>query len=127
MTDPIADMLTRIRNATLVKKTEVLVPYSKIKEKIAQTLVNEKYLGETAVVENEKFLNLKLKYQNNKPVITHLKRISKPGCRIYVNKDKIPDVLNGYGMAILSTSAGIMTNKEAKKKKIGGELLCEIW
>lgn len=127
MTDPIADMLTRIRNASLVKKTEVLVPFSKIKEKVAETLVKEKYLEEKEVIENGKFLKLKLKYEKQKPVISHLKRISKPGCRVYVSKDEIPQILNGYGLAILSTSSGIMTNIEAKKRKVGGELLCEVW
>lgn len=127
MTDPIADMLTRIRNATLVRKTEVLVPISKIKQKIAETLVKENYLAQIDVIEQGKFLLLKLKYDNKKPVINHLKKISRPGCRIYVSKDKIPQILNGLGIAIISTSSGIMTNKEAKQKKIGGELLCEIW
>jgi len=127
MTDPIADMLTRIRNAIMAGKTEVMVPLSKIKEKIAETLVNEKYLESSEKIESEKALKLKIKYVNNKPAITHLKRISKPGCRIYVSKDKIPEVLNGYGLAILSTSSGIITDKDAKKKKVGGELLCEIW
>lgn len=127
MTDPIADMLTRIRNATLAKKMEVLVPISKIKQKIAETLVKENYLAEMNVIEQGKFLLLKLKYNNKKPALIHIKKISRPGCRIYVSKDKIPKILNGLGVAILSTSSGIMTNKEAKQKKIGGELLCEIW
>lgn len=127
MTDPIADMLTRIRNAAMSGKTEVMVPFSKIKEKIAESLVNEKYLESSEKIESEKALKLKIKYVDNKPVITHLKRISKPGCRIYVSKDKIPKILNGYGLAILSTSSGIITDKEAKKMKVGGELLCEIW
>ena len=127
MTDPIADMLTRIRNAVMVNKTEVLIPLSKVKEKIAETLVKEKYIESYEVIESGKTLKLKLKYEDNKPAISHLKRISKPGCRIYVSKNKIPEVLNGYGLAILSTSSGIMTNKEAKKRQIGGELLCEIW
>ena len=127
MTDPIADMLTRIRNASLVKKSEVLVPYSKIKEKIAETLVQEKYIASSEVIEGGKLLQLKLIYHNNKPAISHIKKISKPGCRVYVSKDKLPKVLNGYGLAIISTSAGIMTNKTAKAKAVGGELLCEIW
>jgi len=127
MTDPIADMLTRIRNASKVKKTEVDLPFSKIKEKIAQTLVKENYLTSAELIEGGKILRLKIKYNDQQPVISHLKRISKPGCRVYVSQDKIPQVLNGYGIAILSTSSGIMTNKEARQKKIGGELVCEIW
>lgn len=127
MTDPIADMLTRIRNAVMVNKTEVLVPFSKIKERIAKTLAKEKYIENFEVIEPGKTLKLKLKYEDNKPAISHLKRISKPGCRIYVSKNKIPEILNGYGVAILSTSSGIMTSKEAKEKQIGGELLCELW
>jgi small subunit ribosomal protein S8 len=127
MTDPIADMLTRIRNASIVNKSEVAMPFSKIKERIAATLVTENYLDSFEIKEPGKSLVLKLKYDNKKPAITHIKRISKPGCRVYVSRDKISEVLNGYGLAILSTSSGIMTNKEAKAKKIGGELLCEIW
>jgi small subunit ribosomal protein S8 len=111
----------------MVNKAEVLVPFSKIKEKIAETLVKERYIKNYEVIEPGKTLKLKLKYEDNKPAISHLKRISKPGCRIYVSKNKIPEVLNGYGVAILSTSSGIMTSKEAKEKQVGGELLCELW
>ena len=128
MTDPIADMLTRIRNAVAVNKPEVVLPYSKIKLAIAKILVKEEYL-ESAEKIDEKFSNLKLvlKYNNKKPVITHIKRISKPGRRVYVGKDSIPFVLNDLGIAVMSTSRGVMSNKQARRSRVGGELICEIW
>jgi len=128
MTDPIADMLTRIRNAVAVNKPEVVLPYSKIKHAIAKILVKEEYL-ESAEKIDEKFSNLKLvlKYNNKKPVITHIKRISKPGRRVYVGKDSIPFVLNDLGIAVMSTSRGVMSNRQARRSRVGGELICEIW
>lgn len=128
MIDPIADMLTRIRNASMVKKADVLVPYSKIKFAIAQILEKEQYLKKVEVIEDKfKELKLTLKYDNKKPVISSIKRVSKVGRRIYVGKDRIARVLNGYGISVLSTSRGIMTNKEAKKMGVGGEIICEVY
>lgn len=136
MTDPIADMLTRIRNASMVKKSEVVLPMSKIKLQIAKILERTGYLEKAEEVVADKTLKsssfaslrLVLKYkEDKKPFITSLKRISKPGLKVYVDKDHLPRVLNGYGIAILSTSSGLMTNKEAFAKKIGGEVLCEIY
>lgn len=137
MTDPIADMLTRIRNASMVKKTEVVMPMSKLKYAIAQILERESWILKAEVIKEEgekngskvfDQLRLVLKYQkNDKPVISSLKRVSKPGLRVYVKKDKLPVVLNNLGIAILSTPKGLMTNKEAKKDKIGGEVICEIY
>jgi len=129
MTDPIADMLTRIRNAVAVRKPEVVLPYSKVKFSIAQILESENYVNKVSKVANGKFAEMKieLKYNDKDPVIRHIKRISKPGQRIYVSGQELPYVLNGYGMAIVSTSKGVMTNKEAKRQNIGGELVCEIW
>jgi len=128
MTDPIADMLTRIRNASKVKKTEVIVPFSKIKLEIARILEENNYV-ESFEKNDDGFgsINIKLKYQDGKPAISGLKKISKPGCRIYTKKDKLPKVLNDLGIAIISTSRGVMTNIEAGKKGLGGEVLCEIY
>jgi len=130
ITDPIADMLTRIRNAQTVKKSEVLIPFSKLKFEIAKILKHENYIEQVDKLEEGKFPQLKiiLKYnENNEGAISSIKRISKPGKRVYVNKGNIPRVLNNLGMVIISTSAGLMTSKEAKRKGVGGEVLCEIW
>src|SRR3989339_96478 len=123
MTDPIADMLTRIRNAQMARKTEVSMPYSKMKMAIADVLVKEGYVTKAEKVEtNFPELLITLKYAApTKPAITVLKRISKCGQRIYIGKDQISRILNGYGISILSTSKGIMTNAEAKKQGVGGE------
>lgn len=129
MTDPIADMLTRMRNATLAKKKSVILPYSKIKAKIADILKKEKYISDCKVIKN-KFdeLEIELKYNNDGvPALNHLKRVSRPSRRIYADKDNLPVILNNSGITIISTSQGIMTNKEAKSKKIGGEVICEIY
>jgi small subunit ribosomal protein S8 len=129
ITDPIADMLTRIRNAYAVRKDTVRIPYSRLKESIAHVLAEEGYIGECTVVEEGgfKILSAPLKYvHRNIPVIRSIKRVSKPGCRRYVKKEELPVVLNNLGIAILSTSQGVMTNKQAKKLKIGGEILCEV-
>jgi small subunit ribosomal protein S8 len=136
MTDPIADMFTRIRNASAVKKTEVLMPMSKIKYEIAKILEKEGWIGHAEIIagglnsRHSQFDQLKLilKYQKNgSPCIGGIKRISKTGARVYVGKDKIPTVLNNFGIAILSTSSGLMTNREAFRKNIGGELIGEVY
>lgn len=129
LTDPIADMLVRIKNASMAGRNSVNVPYSKLKEKVANILAQEGYIG-TIQKNNEEIyrsMTITLKYQNKKPVINDIKRKSKPGLRQYVAKDAIPTVLGGMGISILSTSAGIMTGMEARKRGIGGELLCVIW
>ena len=129
MTDPIADMLTRIRNAMAVKKPEVILPFSKVKFNIAKLLEKENYVGQVEKLKIGQFDQIKivLKYQDGHPVIKHIKRISKPGQKIYIGSQEIPRVLNGYGLAVLSTSKGILTGKQAHQENIGGELMCEIW
>lgn len=129
MTDPIADMLTRIRNAVAVKKSEVVLPFSKIKFNIAKVLQQENYVAEVEKVKEGQFDELKivLKYDEQGPAIHHIQRISRPGQRIYVAGQEMPKILNGYGSAIISTSKGIMTSQMARKQNIGGELICEIW
>ena len=128
--DPIADMLTRIRNANQMKYKEVKVPTSKIKTEIARILKEEGFI-EDYKVGNEKpesYITLTLKYTNKKEsVITGLKRISKPGLRVYAEANDIPKVLNGFGIAIISTSKGIMTDKEARRQNVGGEVMAYIW
>ncbi len=129
MTDPIADMLTRIRNAMAVKKSEVVLPFSKIKYNVAKVLETEGYISRVEKLKNGKFdeLKLNLKYVGSRPAIRHIKRISRPGQRIYVAGNEMPKILNGYGAAIISTSKGVMTGKRARKENIGGEFMCEIW
>lgn len=137
MTDPIADMLTRIRNASAVKKYEVVLPMSKIKFEIAQILKKEGWVNDVQVIkvagkknQSAKFDQLKvvLKYKKSgRPAISNIKRISKPGLRIYVGKDELPRVLNNLGIAVISTSKGLMTNKDAKQVGLGGEVICEIY
>jgi small subunit ribosomal protein S8 len=128
MTDPIADMLTRIRNASLVKKSEVAVPFSKIKLAIAQALVKEGYLEKAEKTKDAVAqLVLTLKYEGREPVIHVLKRVSKPGQRRYVKNSEIQKVLNGFGIAIISTPRGIMTSWEAARDKVGGEIICEVY
>ena len=131
MTDPIADMLTRIRNALTAKHETVEIPASKIKVAIADILVREGYVKSYELVEGEVQSNIviTLKYAPNKnqKVLTGLKRVSTPGLRVYANVDNLPRVLNGMGIAILSTSKGILTDKEAKAQHIGGEVLAYIW
>ncbi len=125
LTDPIADMLTRIRNAHLALHKEVSVPRSKMKESIAAILKQEGYISDVAVDEGS--IKLSLKYFKGKPVISGIKRVSKPGRRMYVGVHEIPKVQNGLGICILSTSHGVMDGTSAHDKKVGGELLCEIW
>ncbi|KRQ87285.1 30S ribosomal protein S8 [Caloramator mitchellensis] len=130
MTDPIADMLTRIRNANIVRHEYVEVPASKIKKRIAEILVEEGYLAAMEEYQDGPvpMLKLTMKYgQNKERVISGLRRISKPGLRVYAHKDNIPKVLGGLGIAILSTSRGIITDKVARKEGIGGEVICYIW
>ena len=130
VTDPIADMLTRIRNALIVKHDTVEVPVSVMKLAIADILVNEGYIKGYTVNEEgvEKMMTITLKYGPSRTkVITGLKRISKPGLRVYARKDNIPKVLNGLGIAILSTSKGIITDKEAKELGVGGEVICYVY
>ena len=126
MTDPIADMLTRIRNANQMRNKEVSMPVSKMKLEIARILDAEGFIAGYKVVENT--LTLTLKYgQNKERVITGLKRISKPGLRVYAGADEIPHVLNGLGIAIISTPKGVMTDKLARKNNVGGEVIAYIW
>lgn len=130
VTDPIADMLTRIRNAQVAKHESVDVPASNMKKSIAQILLSEGYVkGYTVLDEGTQgVIRVQLKYGLNKAkVITGLKRISRPGLRVYARKDQIPKVLGGFGIAIMSTSRGVMTNKDARTQGIGGEVLCYIW
>lgn len=129
MTDPIADMLTRLRNAVAVKKPEVVLPFSQVKFSIAKLLEAEHYIKKAEKIEvtARPFIRVELKYENGRPALNHLKRISKPGQKIYVNKENVPRVLNGFGLAIVSTSKGIMSSQQARLDKVGGELMCEIW
>lgn len=133
MTDPISDMLTRIRNASLARKEDVLIEFSKMSLAIAKILLKEGYILNVKNVKKTKsspngYIKIKLKYREDTfPVIQKLQRVSKPGQRIYVSRKNIPKVLNNLGISILSTSKGIMTNQEAQKRQIGGELLCSIW
>ena len=129
-TDPIADMLTRIRNANKSKVKTVDIPKSKLKLAIAEILLNEGYIKSYEELENETqgVIRVTLKYdEKGKKVIAGLKRISKPGLRIYASKEELPKVLNGLGIAIISTPKGIMTDKEARKNNVGGEVLAYVW
>ena len=130
MTDPVADFLTRIRNGNMVMHETVEVPSSKIKVGIASILRDEGYIKDYEYIEDGKqgIIRIYLKYGPNKEkVITGLKRISKPGLRVYVKKDEIPKVLGGLGTAVISTSKGLMTDKKARTAKLGGEVICYIW
>ena len=128
MTDPIADMLTRIRNASAVKKQEVVLPLSRVKFEIAKILENEGYLAGVEKTEGPKpSLKLQLRYGIDGPAVRAVKRVSKPGRRVYVPKTSLPKVLNDIGIAVVSTSAGLMTNKEARKRGLGGEIVCEVY
>ena len=131
ITDPIADMLTRIRNASSAKHETVDVPASNMKKEIAEILLNEGYIKNYQVIENEGIqgvIRITLKYGANKTkVISGIKRVSKPGLRIYASKEELPKVLRGMGIAIISTSKGIMTDKEARRQNVGGEVLAFVW
>jgi small subunit ribosomal protein S8 len=130
MTDPVADFLTRIRNANMVYHDKVEVPSSKMKRAIAEILKQEGFIKDYEYIEDGKqgILRIYMKYGSGKErVITGLKRISKPGLRVYTRKDSIPKVLGGLGIAIISTSKGIMTDKRARQENLGGEVICYVW
>ncbi len=131
LTDPIADMLIRIKNACLAKKNQAVLPYSKIKEKIAKIFLSQGYLNQ---VKKESLKNKQgevlicdLKYEKNSSVIRNIQRVSKPGMRVYLSWKKLPRPSFGMGISIISTSKGLMTNAEAIKKRLGGEVVCKIW
>ena len=127
MSDPIADMLTRIRNGQSAAKVEVTMPASNMKQSIAKVLKDEGYIKDFSVSEGAKAeMSVSLKYHDGKPVIDTIQRISRPGLRIYKNKDEIPSILNGLGVVIVSTSNGMMTDRAARAAGIGGELICSV-
>lgn len=142
-TDPISDLLTRIRNAQATGKADVILPYSKVKAALTDLLVAEGWLAGSEKLSGAKFtkkelrsenynkkfdyLKVTIKYENAQPKIKHLKRVSKPGRRVYVGKDQMPHVLSGYGVAVISTSKGLMTNIQARKQGVGGEVICELY
>ena len=127
--DPIADMLTRIRNAQIAKHDSVVIPASNMKKSIAKILLDEGYIKSVDMIDDGLAGQIKigLKYDGRKSVITGLKRISKPGLRVYAKSEELPKVLGGLGIAIISTSKGVMTDKEARKMGVGGEVLCYVW
>ncbi len=131
--DPIADMLTRIRNALMARKTDVQVPWSKLKEEIARILSEEGYVGDYVIGDEKpvRMITIKLKYfgprRSRRPVITNLTRISKPGRRVYRGRREMPRVLSGTGIAIVTTPKGVMTAQEARRQRVGGEVLCYVW
>ena len=129
MSDPIADMLTRIRNAQATEKQSVVIPASKVKQAIAQVLKDEGYIEDFAVRENDgkAMIEIGLKYYAGKPVIEKIERVSRPGLRIYKGRDDIPRVMNGLGVAIVSTSRGVMTGHEARSAGVGGEVVAHVW
>jgi small subunit ribosomal protein S8 len=130
MTDPIADLLTRIRNGAHARKEHVDVPWSHLKVRLVEVLISEGYLKEHSVIEQEgkRVLRVWVRYDGqNRPVITGLKRVSKPSLRIYVGADEIPAIRRGLGVNILSTPAGILSDREARKRNLGGELMCSVW
>lgn len=134
LNDPIADMLTRVRNALMVKNLEVLIPHSRIKGEIARVLLEEGYVKSLNIEKDERgfpVIRLELKYfgprRTRRPVITGLKRVSTPGRRVYAGSKEIPWVLSGMGIAILTTNQGVMTDQQARRKGIGGEVLCFVW
>ncbi len=130
MTDPIADMLTRIRNAVRVERPQVEMPLSKVKRGLADVLKREGYIWDWEEVESEPAnqLRIHLKYgPNGERVIRHLKRVSKPGCRVYRGADRLRPVLNGLGISIISSSRGVISDREARQRNLGGEVLCELW
>src|SRR4051794_29295344 len=132
MTDPVADMLTRLRNANVAMHDEVRMPSSRLKEALADLLVKGAYIGRLEVFDApnrpDKSLVIELKYSPDRErVISGLKRVSKPGLRVYAKSSEIPRVLGGLGISVLSTSQGLMTDREARKRKVGGEVLCQVW
>lgn len=129
ITDPISDMLTRIKNGYLANKDHVLVPYSLFKEQIIKVIQRKGFVTDFSIKEsgNHRNLDIILKYEEKKPVITEIRKVSKPGLKVYCKKNKLPWVLNGLGIAIISTPKGLMTDKEARKSGLGGEIICKIW
>ena len=129
LTDPVADMLARIRNAITARQQKVDVPASKLKTEIARILKEEGYIANYKAAEEEghKTLKIYLKYSNNEAAISNVERVSRPGCRVYVRRSEIPRVLGGLGINILTTPRGVMTGRQARKEGLGGEVLCEIW
>jgi small subunit ribosomal protein S8 len=132
MTDPIADMLTRLRNANVAHHETVRMPSSKLKEALAAILVREGYIAGFGVLDDDKrpgrFLEVTMKYTPDRTrTISGIRRVSKPGLRVYTGADKLPRVLGGLGVAVLSTSQGLMTDREARKRRVGGEVLCYVW
>nr|AKQ01645.1 30S ribosomal protein S8, small subunit ribosomal protein S8 [uncultured Ignavibacteria bacterium Rifle_16ft_4_minimus_20697] len=129
VTDPIADFLTRIRNASKAKKLRVDIPASNMKKSLAEILKQQKFINDYSVIEDSKqnILRVELKYSNGLPAINGLKKISKPGLRVYNKSADLPRVLNGLGIAVVSTSKGLLTDKEAKTQSMGGEVICYIW
>jgi len=129
VTDPIGDMLTRIRNAAQARHEKTVIPASKLKQAIATVLKDEGYINDVVFHEDNKQgeITVFLKYEGGEPVIKQVRRVSKPGIRVYVTKDEIPRVLNGLGIAILSTSKGVLVDREARKAGVGGELLCTVY
>ena len=130
VTDPIADMLTRIRNANLVRKDHVLVPASRLKLEVAKVLKTQGYIQKYDLIDDTRHgqLRIHLRYARERErVITGLRRVSRPGMRVYVNSKQIPRVMGGLGIAVLSTSDGVLTDREARRRRIGGEILCYVW
>lgn len=130
MTDPIADFLTQIKNGYRAEKKKVTIPFSKLKEALASVLTKKGYIGQTEIAKEgktKKNLVVSLIYDNKKPKVTEIVRVSKPGKRVYVKKSKIFKVLGGMGSFVISTPAGLLTDEEAKKKGVGGEVICKIW
>jgi small subunit ribosomal protein S8 len=130
MTDPIADFLIQIKNGYLAYKKEIVLPSSRTKEALAKLLLKEGYLGKVEVVgekSTQKKLKLKLVYENKKPRLNEVKRISSPGKRVYMPKDKLPKVLGGLGITIISTPLGLLTDRQAREKGAGGEIICKLW
>lgn len=126
MQDPIADMLTRIRNGLSAYKTAISIPLSKSKKAIAELLVNEGYIDGMKISGDKRTLSIQLKYHQGKPVIEMLKRVSRPGLRIYKTVDKLPKVYGGFGVAVISTSKGLMSDRKARLEGIGGEVICYV-
>ncbi len=129
VTDPISDFLTRIRNASKAKKPRVEIPSSNMKKSLAEILKNQKFINDYTVVEDNKqnVISIQLKYNNGVSAISGLKRISTPGLRVYKGSSELPRVLNGLGVAVISTSKGLLTDKDAKREALGGEVICYIW
>lgn len=128
VTDSIADMLTRIRNAARARQAQTVVPYSKLKQSLAELLLATGYIGGVQVVgTTKKLIQIQLKYKDDASVITDLKRISKPGQRMYLSAARIPRTSSGFGITVVSTSQGLMTDAQARKAKVGGEIICQVW